>query len=212
MENQSSNKMTVAVVTLVVGVLVGGILGYAMGNMKDDNKTTTSSTSSNSKMATSGETDGVTVGGAKMVRTMDIVDNAAHAKNVTTVVAAVKAAGLVDTLKSDGPFTVFAPDNDAFAALPAGTVETLLKPENKSQLVNILTYHVVPGTYTSADLKVMAQKGESLKTVQGEMLMPVMESNELKIKDMKGNAVSIATADVISSNGVTHVIKNVLMP
>ncbi|MEO5950553.1 MAG: fasciclin domain-containing protein [Candidatus Saccharimonadales bacterium] len=156
--------------------------------------------------------DGVTVGGAKMVQSKDIVDNAVNAKNVTTLVAAVKAADLVDTLKSEGPFTVFAPTNDAFAALPAGTVDTLLKPENKAALAKILTYHVVAGTYTSADLRVMAQKGESLTSVEGEMLMPIVENNELKIQDAKGNKVSIETADVISSNGVTHVVKSVLMP
>lgn len=203
------NKTTTMVVTLVVSLLVGGGLGYAIGHNSKDMKSDNSMSKTTSSMNAE---DGVTVGGAKMVRTMDIVDNAANAKNVSTVVAAVKAAGLVDTLKSDGPFTVFGPNNDAFAALPAGTVDTLLKPENKDQLVKILTLHVVPGTYTSADLKVMASKGESLKSVQGEMLTPVMENNELKIKDPKGNMVSIETADVISSNGVTHVIKNVLMP
>jgi uncharacterized surface protein with fasciclin (FAS1) repeats len=184
---------------------------------KKDKTTDTNSASSNAAPASDtamakADSDGVTVGGAKMVRTKDIVDNAVNAKNVTTVVAAVKAAGLVDTLKSEGPFTVFAPNNDAFAALPADTVPTLLKPENKDKLTNILTYHVVPGTYTAAALKVMAEKGQTLKTVQGENLSFAMENNEVKVVDAKGNKVSIETADVISSNGVTHVIKSVLMP
>lgn len=195
-------------VVLVVALVVGLGGGYAIGH---------SSKKSNDKMTASSapatdSVDGVTVGGAKMVRTKDIVDNAVNAKNVTTVVAAVKAAGLVDTLKSEGPFTVFAPNNDAFAALPAGTVDTLLKPENKDQLVNILTYHVVPGTYTTAALKVMAEKGQTLTTVQGETLLPVIADNKLEIQDSKGNKVSIETPDVISSNGVTHVISAVLMP
>lgn len=204
----SNNKVGVAITTLVVGVLVGGGLGYAMGNMSSDEKDSTATTSMEK---TADESDGVSVGGAKMVRTLDIVDNAANAKNVTTVVAAVKAAGLVDTLKSAGPFTVFAPNNSAFEKLPAGTVDTLVKPESKDLLTSILTYHVVAGTYTSADLTVMAGKGETLTTVQGGMLTPVMENNELKIKDAMGNSVTIETADVISSNGVTHVIENVLM-
>lgn len=207
MEN-SHNKTAMMVVSALIVLLVGTGIGYAIGNNKDES----SSKKSESSMKMTNQEDGVTVGGAKMVQSKDIVDNAVNAKNVTTLVAAVKAADLVDTLKMDGPYTVFAPNNDAFAALPAGTVDTLLMPENKDQLTSILTYHVVPGTFTSADLKVMALKGETLTSVQGEKLMPVMEDNMLKIKDAKGNTVAVETADVISSNGVTHVIKNVLMP
>ncbi len=196
---------------VAVAVVAGLVIGFAGGSLmnKDKKDTTKSSTTTSAAIETS--PDGVTVGGAKMVRTKDIVDNAVNAKNVTTVVAAVKAAGLVDTLKSAGPFTVFAPNNGAFAALPAGTVDTLLKPENKDTLVGILTYHVVPGTYTTAALRVMATKGETLKTVQGDILTPVIVDNELQIEDAKGNKVAIETPDVISSNGVTHVIKSVLM-
>ncbi|HEX8182414.1 MAG TPA: fasciclin domain-containing protein [Candidatus Saccharimonadales bacterium] len=207
----SGNKTGIAIVTLVVGLLVGGGIGYSMGNNKTDGSSNASMTTGQNANTASAESDGVLVGGAKMVRTKDIVDNAVNAKNVTTVVAAVKAAGLVDTLKGPGPFTVFAPNNGAFDKLPAGTVDTLLKPENKEMLTSILTYHVVSGTYTSADLTAMASKGETLTSVQGGILTPVMENNELKIKDAKGNAVTIETADVISSNGVTHVIDNVLM-
>ncbi len=210
MENTGNNKMMAIVVTAVVALLVGGMVGYAMGNNKDDKRDSSSKTETS--MTKDESSDGVTVGGAKMVRTLDIVDNAANAANVSTVVAAVKAAGLVETLKGEGPFTVFGPNNGAFEELPTGTVDTLLKPENKSTLVSILTYHVVAGTYTSADLKVMAQKGETLTTVQGAVLTPINQDNAVKIKDAKGSVVGIETADIISSNGVTHVIDSVLMP
>lgn len=205
---ESGSKAAIIGISAIIGLILGGGIGYSVANM---NKTNDTSNMANSSQMTTAQ-DGVTVGGARMVQSKDIVDNAANASNVTTLVAAVKAAGLVDTLKSEGPFTVFAPTNAAFDALPAGTVDNLLKPENKAALVNILTYHVVSGTYTSADLRVMAQKGESLTSVQGEMLMPILENNELKIEDAKGNKVTIETADVISSNGVTHVVKSVLMP
>lgn len=209
--NESGNKMTMLVVTAVVMVLLGGGVGYAIGhnNMDDSNDKSNMTTSASS--GSSGG-DGVTVGGAKMVSSKDIVDNAVNAKNVSTLVTAVKAAGLVDTLKSPGPFTVFAPDNSAFDKLPAGTVNTLLEPANKDQLTKILTLHVIPGTYTTADLRVMAQKGDTLTSVEGEMLTPVIVNNHLEIKDPKGNSVPIETPDVISSNGVTHVIGSVLMP
>ena len=147
---------------------------------------------------------GVMVGGAMMVPNLDIIDNAAKANNVTTVVAAVKAAGLVETLKGPGPFTVFAPTNAAFAKLPAGTVDTLLKPDMKADLTSILTYHVVAGRYTAADLK----DGMTLKTVNGATLKVSNVNGVVKIN----GAAMVETADVISSNGVTHVIDTVLMP
>ena len=212
MNNDERSKAGLAVTLGVLGILVGGAIAYPIGHSQAKNDKADKTTTSMQTASMDAASDGVTVGGAKMVRTKDIVDNAVNAKNVSTVVAAVKAAGLVDTLKSAGPFTVFAPDNNAFAALPKGTVDTLLKPENKDQLASILTYHVVSGTYTSADLMVMAQKGEELTTVQGEKLMPVMENNKLMLKDTKGNMISILTADVISSNGVTHVVDTVMMP
>lgn len=145
----------------------------------------------------------VMVGGAKMVPSKDIVDNAMGSADHTTLVAAVKAAGLVETLKSDGPFTVFAPTNAAFEKLPKGAVENLLKPENKGKLTSVLTYHVVPGTYKASDLK----DGQMLKTVQGETL-------KISEKDGKWwvNGAEITIADVISKNGVTHVISEVVMP
>ena len=139
-----------------------------------------------------------------MVSSRDIVDNAALASNVTTLVAAVKAAGLVATLKSAGPFTVFAPTNSAFGKLPAGTVETLVKPENKAQLTDILTYHVVAGRFTSAELT----DGLILTTVEGGKLTFTRMNGKLMIN---GSAM-VETPDVISSNGVTHVVDTVLMP
>ena len=210
--DQDKSKHGLAVVLAVVGLVVGAAIAYPIGNNMGKDDSSSKMTTENTSQTASADSDGVTVGGAKMVKDKDIVDNAVNAKNVSTVVAAVKAADLVDTLKSEGPFTVFAPNNDAFAALPEGTVDTLLMPENKAQLANILTYHVVPGTYTSAALKVMAQKGESLTTVQGEKVTPIMSDNMLMLQDAKGNKIAIETADVISSNGVTHVVKSVMMP
>ncbi|MEO7922159.1 MAG: fasciclin domain-containing protein [Chitinophagaceae bacterium] len=154
------------------------------------------------------EEKGVMVGGANMVPSKDIVDNAAGSADHTTLVAAVKAAGLVETLKSAGPFTVFAPTNEAFAKLPAGTVDNLLKPENKSALAGILTYHVVAGGMKSTDLK----DGQKLKTVQGEELTIHYKDNKWMVHDAKGGMANITIADVISSNGVTYVIDAVLMP
>ena len=154
------------------------------------------------------EEAGVMVGGANMVPSKDIVDNAAGSADHTTLVAAVKAASLVETLKSAGPFTVFAPTNAAFGALPAGTVDNLLKPENKATLAKILTYHVVAGALKSTDLK----DGQKLKTVQGEELMVHYKDNKWMIHDAKGGMANITIADVISSNGVTYVIDAVLMP
>ena len=150
----------------------------------------------------------VTVGGAAMYATKDIVDNAVNSADHTTLVAAVKAAGLVETLKGAGPFTVFAPTNDAFAKLPAGTVDNLLKPENKATLAKILTYHVVSGAFKSTDLK----DGQKLKTVQGEELVVKYIDNKWMVHDAKGGMANITIADVISSNGVTYVIDAVLMP
>ncbi|MBL7700677.1 MAG: fasciclin domain-containing protein [Ferruginibacter sp.] len=154
------------------------------------------------------EEPGVMVGGANMVPSKDIVDNAAGSADHTTLVAAVKAASLVETLKGAGPFTVFAPTNEAFAKLPAGTVDNLLKPENKAMLAKILTYHVVAGGFKSTDLK----DGQKVKTVQGEELTIGYKDNKWTVTDAKGGVANITIADVISSNGVTYVIDAVLMP
>ena len=156
-----------------------------------------------------------TVGGAAMYPTKTIVENAVNSPIHKTLVAAVKAAGLVDTLNGAGPFTVFAPTDDAFAKLPAGTVETLVKPENKDTLVKILTYHVVPGKISTKDLKDWIKKGNgtySTKTVQGGMLTFTMDMGKIKITDEKGGTAWITTANVYQSNGVIQVIDAVLMP
>ena len=158
----------------------------------------------------------VMVGGAAMYPTKNIVENAINSKDHTTLVAAVKAAGLVETLESAGPFTVFAPTNEAFNKLPAGTVETLVKPENKATLTKILTYHVVAGRMTSADLKkaIKAGKGKAtLKTVSGGTLTAMMKgSKTIELKDEKGGISTVTIADVMQSNGVIHVVNTVLMP
>ena len=155
------------------------------------------------------------VGGAPMYPTKTIVENAVNSPIHTTLVAAVKAAGLVDTLNSPGPFTVFAPTNDAFDKLPAGTVDTLLKPENKPTLVKILTYHVVPGKISSKDLEKMIKKAHgkaTLKTVQGEDLTATLSGGRIVLTDAKGGTATVTTPDVVQSNGVIHVIDAVLMP
>jgi uncharacterized surface protein with fasciclin (FAS1) repeats len=159
--------------------------------------------------------DNPMVGGAPMYANKNIIENAINSKDHTTLVAAVKAAGLVDTLEGTGPFTVFAPTNEAFAKLPAGTVDTLLKPENKAMLVKILTYHVLPGKYTAAKLKkeVMKDGGTAtIKTVEGEPLTFTMDGSDLVVKDEKGMTAHITIANVMQSNGVIHVIDTVLQP
>ena len=155
------------------------------------------------------------VGGAAMYPTRNIVQNAVNSKDHTTLVAAVKAAGLVDTLSSTGPFTVFAPTNAAFARLPAGTVETLVKPENKGTLTKILTYHVVPGRITAGQIASMAAHHHgtaTLKTVEGENLMFKKAGSGWQVIDAKGGSARITIANVMQSNGVIHVIDTVLMP
>jgi uncharacterized surface protein with fasciclin (FAS1) repeats len=152
------------------------------------------------------------VGGAAMYPSKNIIENAVNSKDHTTLVAAVKAAGLVDTLSGPGPFTVFAPTNEAFAKLPAGTVETLLQPENKPTLVKILTYHVVSGRYTAADLMNLAKTGGTLTTVQGEPLMVSVHHHHVVITDAKGGMATVTIPNVYQSNGVIHVVNAVLMP
>jgi uncharacterized surface protein with fasciclin (FAS1) repeats len=155
------------------------------------------------------------VGGAAMYPSKDIIDNAVNSRDHTTLVAAVKAAGLVDTLKGNGPFTVFAPTNMAFSALPAGTVDTLLKPENKGTLTSVLTYHVVPGRIDASALSQQIQAGGGkamLKTASGGTLTATMRGADVLITDAKGNAAVVTTADVYQSNGVIHVVDKVLLP
>jgi uncharacterized surface protein with fasciclin (FAS1) repeats len=150
----------------------------------------------------------VMVGGAAIFPSKNIVQNAVNSKDHTTLVAAVKAAGLVDTLSGKGPFTVFAPTNAAFGKLPAGTVDTLVKPESKATLTKILTYHVVPGKLNAADLT----DGKKLTTVEGEALTVKLDGKKVWLIDAKGGKSSVTIADVNQSNGVIHVIDTVLMP
>jgi uncharacterized surface protein with fasciclin (FAS1) repeats len=155
------------------------------------------------------------VGGAPMYPTKNIIENAVNSKDHTTLVAAVKAAGLVDTLEGAGPFTVFAPTNEAFARLPAGTVETLLKPENKGTLTAILTYHVVPGRLTEAEIDAMIRDGGGkamMKTVQGEELTFARSGGHLWVIDAKGGKAEVTIPNVMQSNGVIQVINKVLLP
>lgn len=170
------------------------------GEKKDSTTTTIAPASDSSKPA---EEPGVMVGGANMVPSKNIVENAAGSADHTTLVAAVKAAGLDGTLSGAGPFTVFAPTNEAFNKLPAGTVDGLLKPEKKADLTKILTYHVVPGALKAADLK----DGQKLKTVEGHELTVSIKNGSVMI-----DGATVTIPDVVSSNGVTHVIDAVLMP
>ncbi len=156
-----------------------------------------------------------TVGGAAMYKTKDIVDNAVNSPVHKTLVAAVTAAGLVETLKSAGPFTVFAPTDEAFAKLPAGTVETLVKPENKAMLTKILTYHVLAGSFDSKAIAKAVKKGKgtaSFKTVAGGTLKAMMVGKDLYLMDEKGGKSKVTVANVKQSNGMIHVIDSVLLP
>jgi uncharacterized surface protein with fasciclin (FAS1) repeats len=162
-----------------------------------------------------GQTKNPVVGGQEMFATKNIVQNAANSADHTTLVAAVKAAGLVETLEGPGPFTVFAPTNQAFNKLPAGTVDTLVQPENKATLTKILIYHVVRGRVTAADLMKQIKAGNGtaeLTTVEGGKLWAMMDSDHVVLKDEKGSLATVTIADVFQSNGVIHVIDTVLMP
>ena len=157
----------------------------------------------------------VMVGGAEMYPAKNIVENAVNSKDHTTLVAAVKAAGLVETLSSQGPFTVFAPTNQAFDVLPAGTVETLLKPENKARLTSVLTYHVVPEKLNSWDLMKMIKEGNgsaTLTTAQGEAITAKKNGDVIMITDENGGTANVTIPDVNQSNGVIHVVDKVLLP
>jgi uncharacterized surface protein with fasciclin (FAS1) repeats len=193
-------------------MLVLGLSALAAGGCGSDESTSTASTDTAEQTAMSSDTEGVEVGGAMMTPDRDIVANAADAANVTTLVALVKQAGLVETLQGKGPFTVFAPDNDAFAALPKETTDSLMMDENKKQLATILTYHVVPGEYDAAKITKIAEDGGTLTTVEGGKLTPELDGDKVVIKDESGGTVTVTQADVKSSNGVTHIVDGVLMP
>jgi uncharacterized surface protein with fasciclin (FAS1) repeats len=172
------------------------------------------SRSTSAQMQMSGDMNPM-VGGAAMLRSRDIVDNAVNSADHTTLVAAVKAAGLVDTLKGAGPFTVFAPTNAAFDKLPAGTVETLIKPENKETLTKILTYHVLAGKFDSTAIAGRIRKGRGtakFKTVSGDTLTATMQGKDLVLRDEKGGTSRVSIGDVFQSNGVIHVVDSVLLP
>lgn len=209
-----SNTPAIIIAIIAAIVVIGGIATFANGNKTAEMTNPTNSTSnmmmknesmtktSDSMMMNKSEATTM-VGGAAMYPSKDIVSNVSNASNLTTLVAAVKAADLVTTLQGPGPFTVFGPDNNAFAKLPAGTVDTLVKPENKSKLTSILTYHVVPGIYKTSDLK----DGQMLKTVNGQDLKVTVKDGKTMI-----NGAMIETPNVLQSNGVAHVIDTVLMP
>lgn len=201
-------KITLLALTIATGML--GLSACATGAMDGGMGTATAAT------ATSSTSANPMVGGAAMYANRDIVDNAVNSADHTTLVAAVKAAGLVDTLKGTGPFTVFAPTNAAFDALPAGTVDTLLKPESKATLTSVLTYHVVSGNVDAAALtrQIAAGNGQArLTTVQGATLVARAGGpGGVTVTDAKGNVANVTIADVRQSNGVIHVVDKVLMP
>ncbi|REE25845.1 putative surface protein with fasciclin (FAS1) repeats [Winogradskyella pacifica] len=186
-------KTIISTVSLAVALLFG-TTAMAQAKMKKDTKM---------------------VGGAEMYPSKDIISNAVNSKDHTTLVAAVKAADLVETLQGDGPFTVFAPTNAAFDKLPEGTVATLLKPENKGKLQSILTYHVLAGNFSGKDIMKAIKKGggkATFKTVNGAMITAMMDGKALVLKDTAGNTTMVTIADVNQSNGVIHVIDTVVLP
>jgi uncharacterized surface protein with fasciclin (FAS1) repeats len=198
MLSQEEYSMSTRVVTfLLAGLAVGGLAtvpAFAQGAMRSDT---------------------VMVGGAAMYPSKNIIENAVNSKDHTTLVAAVKAAGLVETLEGKGPFTVFAPTNEAFSKLPPGTVDTLLKPENKATLVKILTYHVVSGDYSAADLMKMVKAGggkATLKTVEGDPLTINENGMKLFVSGEKSGVAEVTISNVNQSNGVIHVINTVVLP
>ena len=218
-------------VILTAGVAIGSVFIGACGpaatntantsNMRSN--TTTNSTmnsnmsTTNTNMSSNSNTASTNpmVGGAPMLATKDIIDNAVNSKDHTTLVAAVKAAALVETLKGAGPFTVFAPTNAAFEKLPAGTVDTLVKPESKATLTGILTYHVVAGKQDAASIVKAIEAGggkATFKTVAGGNLTATMEGTSVVLTDAKGGKSKVTIADVMQSNGVIHVVDTVLMP
>lgn len=191
---ENSNKSTGLIVGLIALVVIGGGIVFAMNNNKDDNaKPITSQSQQNEQ---------------PVKEAADIVTVASETPSLSTLVTAVKAASLVETLQGTGPFTVFAPTNDAFAALPEGTLDSLLKPENVDQLKSILTYHVVSGKVMASDL----QDGQEITTVQGSKLTVKITDGKVYLIDAKGNQVMVEMADVNADNGIVHIIGGVLLP
>ncbi|EAR14710.1 fasciclin domain-containing protein [Robiginitalea biformata] len=191
---------------LFTALLLALVLGYSTNSQAQDTMT-----GDHKKM----EKGTKMVGGAAMYPSKDIVSNAVNSKDHTTLVAAVKAADLVGTLQGDGPFTVFAPTNAAFDKLPAGTVQTLLKPENKSKLQGVLTYHVLSGKFGAKDIVKAIKKGmgtAEFTTVNGSKLMAMLNGDQVQLKDASGNISTVTIADVNQSNGVIHVVDTVVLP
>lgn len=213
-------KLILFIFAVTTAALVAACAGPAANTTNNSNAPKMGSMNSNKDSAATntntGSGDGnPMVGGAAMFKTKDIIDNAVNSKDHTTLVAAVKAAGLVDTLKGAGPFTVFAPVNAAFEKLPAGTVDGLLKPESKAALTKILTYHVVAGKQDAASIAKAIEDGKgkaAFKTVAGGTLTASMEGKDVILTDEKGGKSKVTTADVVQSNGVIHVVDSVLMP
>ena len=230
-ENKMNSKNTMYIIGgVIVALLILGLIAYMFSMRKDeDNKSSSTTSSSSSSMMMSSSAmmmssnnsammmnssmmmmnssmPSVMVGGAAMLPSKNIVENASAASNLTTLVTALKAADLVTTLQGPGPFTVFAPSNEAFAKLPAGTLDTLLKPESKAKLQDTLKYHVVSGKLTAADLK----DGQMLTTVQGDKLTVMIKDGKVMIKDAKGGMATVQTPNAPQSNGVVHVIDAVL--
>lgn len=206
MRSQMRRPLLAAMMMLVLAIAV------VTAGCGSDDKTSSTTAAATSQSGDSAMSDGVEVGGAMMTPDRDIVANASDASNVTTLVALVKQADLVKTLQGTGPFTVFAPDNDAFAALPKETTDALMMDKNKKQLQKILTYHVLAGEYDAAKLTKLAGEGKSVTTVEGEKLTPEVKGGKVVIKDANGGTVTVTQADVKSSNGVTHIVNGVLMP
>jgi uncharacterized surface protein with fasciclin (FAS1) repeats len=218
-EGYMKKKIIVLFCAAASFAILAGCGGTNTSNQKNATAAATATKAPESKPAESPampkDAENPMVGGAPMLKDKDIIDNAVNSKDHTTLVAAVKAAGLVETLKSAGPFTVFAPTNAAFEKLPAGTVDTLLKPENKDKLKAILTYHVVSGKLDAASVAKAIKDGNgkaTLKTVQGEEITASMEGPDVIITDAKGGKSKVTIADVLQSNGVIHVVDSVLMP
>ena len=220
-------KLTI-ILTLTLGTATAFMTGCPApaannGNSMNANRMTSNMSSNsnmNANMSTSNAnatatSDNPMVGGAPMLKTKDIIDNAVNSKDHTTLVAAVKAADLVETLKGAGPFTVFAPTNAAFDKIPKATLDGLMKPESKKALAGILTYHVVAGKHDAASIAKAIEEGKgkaSFKTVAGGMLTATMEGKDVILTDAKGGKSKVTIADVMQSNGVIHVVDSVLMP
>lgn len=214
--NKTFLTITLATSAAVISACGGAATNNTNTSANTMAKNTTTNTMAPANTATAPAADSnPMVGGAPMLKSKDIIDNAVNSKDHTTLVAAVKAAGLVDTLKGPGPFTVFAPTNAAFEKLPKGTVDTLLKPESKKALTGILTYHVVAGKMDAATILKAIEDGKgkaTLKTVAGGTLTASLDGKDVILTDEKGGKSKVTIADVMQSNGVIHVVDTVLMP